>query len=473
MTKKPNLLIIWTDQQRNDTLPCHGNDYVDAPNLAQLAEESFVFRRAYCTQPVCTPSRGSIMTGLWPHTHGCYTNNLHLKKDEKTIAEMVSEDYLCAYYGKWHLGDELVAQHGFEDWISIEDGIYRPYYSTPEQLELRSSYHHFLFKNGFVPDAKSEDGGDVFSRELAAVMSEQFTKSHFLGKETERFLLEQKGSDRPFIMSVNMLEPHPPIFGPLNDHYDPEELPVGDAYMKIPDEDCSRKNRENALTYPKNGWRRYPLNTESDWRRLRANYYGLVTMVDRVVGRILKALEDSGHADDTIVVFTSDHGEMMGDHGLLGKGVMYEEASRIPLMIRVPWLSQSQTMYEQPVSHIDLVPTLLELMNEPVGDHLQGKSLAGVLRGEESLDGNEAIVEWNSGEDKNYSARTLISSDNWKLALYTSDQHELYDLNSDPCELTNRFNDPEQRDRIKAMASRIRAWQEQSNDSVKLPDLDI
>lgn len=470
MNQKPNLLLIWTDQQRNDTLPSLGNDYVEAPNLARLGAESFIFKRAYCAQPVCTPSRATIMTGLWPHTHGCVGNNLHLKRETKTIAEMVSGEYDCAYYGKWHLGDELVAQHGFDDWVSIEDG-YRRFYSDPKQRELRSDYYQFLARNGFPPDGYAKPGDDkwdMFTRAYAAAMGERFTKAAFLGNEAERFLRGRKDKGNPFILSVNMLEPHPPLHGPLNDFYEPEEMPVGEAFLVPPADDVSEQARSHYERRQHDGFKRHPLKTEWDWRRLRANYYGLVTQVDRTVGRILDALEESGQADNTVVVFTSDHGEMLGDHFMLGKGVMYEESTRIPLMIRVPWLGKEQKIIEAPVSQIDLVPTLLDLMDQPLGSDLQGVSRRGVLTGDEDMDDNHVIIEWNSPGKPTVEGRTVVTADGFKLNLYHDDTPELFDMNEDPCELENVYLADGQQTRIREMTGLIHAWQEATGDTLSL-----
>ena len=470
MNRKPNLLLIWTDQQRNDTLPSLGNNYVDAPNMARLGEESFIFKRAYCAQPVCTPSRATIMTGLWPHTHGCVRNNIHLRRETKTIAEMVSEEYDCAYYGKWHLGDELVAQHGFDDWVSIEDG-YRRFYSEPRQRELSSDYYQFLARNGFPPDAYAkggEDEFDIFSRPYAAAMGERFTKAAFLGKEAERFLKARKDNGSPFILSVNMLEPHPPLHGPLNDLYEPEEMPVEKAFLVPPAADVSAHNRSHYERRQRDGFKRHPLKTEWDWRRLRANYYGLVTQVDRTVGRILDALEDSGQRDNTIVVFTSDHGEMLGDHMMLGKGVMYEESTRIPLIVRVPWLSKKKQVIEAPVSQIDLVPTLLHLLNQPRSSELQGVSRMNVLSGVEDMGDNHVIIEWNSPGNPTVEGRTVVTADGFKLNLYHDDTPELFDLNEDPCELRNVYLGDEQQNQIGEMTDLIHAWQRATGDTISL-----
>ena len=124
MPDKPNLVFIFSDQQRFDTLRCYGNEWIQTPNLNALASQSFVFRNAYVTQPVCTPARASIMTGLYPHAAGPVINRVILPPGTRTIAEMVSAEYLCGYFGKWHLGDDVIAQHGFDAWVSTEDGRY-------------------------------------------------------------------------------------------------------------------------------------------------------------------------------------------------------------------------------------------------------------------------------------------------------------------------------------------------------------
>ena len=141
--------------------------------------------------------------------------------------------------------------------------------------------------------------------------------------------------------------------------------------------------------------------TEDGWRKLRAQYFANVTLVDRNVGRIMSALEESGMAEDTVVVFTSEHGEMAGDHGMLEKRSLYEEASRVPLLVRVPWLSDRQTRIGGVIGQIDLVPTLLDLAGEPVPGHLEGESRLPVLRGEARLDDNAAFLQWNGVGDRN------------------------------------------------------------------------
>ncbi len=488
MGEQPNLLFIFTDQQRYDTMRCYGNELIQTPNLDGLAEESFVFRNAYVSQPVCTAARSTIMTGLYPHTNGCYSNHIHLRPEVPTLAEMVSKDFLCGFFGKWHLGDEIVPVHGFQRRVVLEDRTYRHHYSKKEYLAKLSDYHYFLMENGFTPDIEVR-GARVFSRPMAAKLPEPYTKATFLGQEAARFIRENRKN--PFILYVSFLEPHGPFTGPFNDLYPPEKIPTGPGFLKKPPEDAPVPNRLLAEHYTqREDYEGLDLRTEAGWRKLRAQYLGLVTLVDRAVGEILGALDESGQADNTIVVFTSDHGEMMGDHGLVAKCVQYEEAIKVPLLIRAPWLGRGQNVVDGRISQVDLVPTLLDLLGEPVPEGLEGRSRAGLLRGEETLEGNDVFVEWighngrHAGNRPGFPPdlsdvktnrllglhwRTIVSAQGWKLNLSPEDRCELYDLNTDPFELENRIDEPGQQTRIRDLAHRIRRWQERTEDEVPLP----
>ncbi|MHC4085543.1 MAG: sulfatase-like hydrolase/transferase, partial [Planctomycetota bacterium] len=173
--KKPNLLFIWTDEQRADTMAAYGNTRIHAPNLNKLAGESMVFQKAYVTQPVCTPNRSAVMTGLWPHTSGCTENNIPLPQDIRCLPELLNDpDYRTGYMGKWHLGNEIFVQHGLEEWVSIEDG-YTSYYGKERDRNKRSDYHHFLIDKGYKPDRSTK-----FSRSFAARRPIEHCKPSFL-----------------------------------------------------------------------------------------------------------------------------------------------------------------------------------------------------------------------------------------------------------------------------------------------------
>ncbi|MFW6195578.1 MAG: sulfatase-like hydrolase/transferase [Chloroflexota bacterium] len=489
MPERPNILFILTDQQRLDSMRCYGNTWIETPNLDALADRSFVFENPYVTQPVCTPARSSIMTGLYPHTTGQVRNNIPMRPDTRTIAEMAPAGYHCAYYGKWHLGNDSQPQHGFTDWLTTSS---RHGASNRADKEDNSDYHRFLERNGVVlPELRVRPGGDGAASERAvaqANLPEHLTQAAFVGEETARFLREHAAQrpDQPFIMYTNFFEPHPPYSGPLNGLYDPASLPAGPTFLEKP-EGASLFNQSRADFYLQSEHRAdsvagcdgHDLGTEAGWRALRAQYFGNVTLVDRAVGNILNALEESGQADNTVVVFTSEHGDMLGDHGMLEKRSFYEEASRVPLLVHVPWLSKEEKRVPGSISQVDLVPTLLELIGADIPPHLQGRSRAGVLRGEDSLD-DGVFIEWNGHGDRDLGnptvnrmialpRRSVISEDRWKLNLCAGDIGELFDLNNDPHEQHNLFYETSYRDRVVDMSARIRLWQMDTGDTAPLP----
>ena len=213
-----------------------------------------------------------------------------------------------------------------------------------------------------------------------------------------------------------------------------------------------------------------------------ANYYGNVTHIDGAIGGILKTLEELGLADDTIVVHTADHGEMLGAHAMGQKEAMYEEAMKVPWLMRVPSLGRKQKVVEGRFSHIDLVPTLLELMDKPIPERLQGKSLVPVMKGDTHRD--PMFVEWTPGEPgrketplpgfsaeeirkaKQARRRAVITQDGWKLVLADADKHQLYNLERDPYELQNLFYVGGHDDVIRRLTQEIHQWQKETKDTV-------
>jgi arylsulfatase A-like enzyme len=465
--RKPNLLFIWTDEQRADTVAAYGNTRIHAPNLNKLATESVVFKRAYVTQPVCTPNRSSVMTGLWPHTSGCIKNNIPLPAEIPCLPEIVNDpDYRTAYMGKWHLGDEIFAQHGFEEWVSMEDG-YSSYYSAGRDRNERSDYHHFLIEHGYQPDSNGK-----FSRSFAARRPIEHCKPKFLELKACDFL--RKHRDEPFMLYINFLEPHMPFFGPLDNEYDPEQVDLP-ANFSDPLEDNEplryRVKRESCMEkYGKD---------EKAIRSLIARYWGLVTQVDRSVGAILETLENLGLADNTIVVYTSDHGDMMGSHKMVEKSVLYEEAVKIPWLMRIPQLGTGQHVIPNPVSHIDMVPTLLELLGRSRDERLVGRSLVPLIKTGRPVR-DYVYIQWNpnsgaisvkkggtklAGKEQlkrveNETSRAVISPDGWKLCLSDVDKCQLFNLKEDPGETTNLFDSGRHKDVINRLTKKIHQWQE-------------
>ena len=481
----PNLLFLYTDEQAYNTLKTYGNTTISMPNLNRLADESCVFDRAYVSQPVCTPSRSTLLTGLYPHTNGCIKNNIPLKESTMCLPEMIEKaDYKTAHFGKWHLGDELFAQHGFSEWISIED-IYNNYFSEGKDRETRSDYCRFLFEKDFNPE-----NGTYFGRFEGARLEEQFSKPAFLAKQATEFIKGNK--ETPFILYVNFLEPHMPFFGPRDDQYNLSDVPIPENFEQVPTEDQPLKTRLLQQHFYNVGNSGLPLKTEADWRKMISNYWGLCSLIDTHIGKILDSLTENDVYDNTIIVFTSDHGDMMGAHKLIAKCVMFEEAVRVPMMIKQ--VSQKRTKrINGPVSQINIVPTLLDLMGEDIPDELQGKSLKPYLEchGDANIT-DDVFIEWNGPDNNDLfkmvenvalpswmlkqataedivkvnsdPVRTIITSDGWKFNYSPSGENELYNLNEDPVEVQNLVNEENSKPIVKELTEKIVAWKEKTGD---------
>jgi arylsulfatase A-like enzyme len=458
---KPNLLFLWTDQQRADTMAAYGQPGYRVPTINRLAARSIVFDRCYVTQPVCTPSRSSVMTGLWPHQSGCRNNNVALRPETKTLPELLGDDdYQTGYMGKWHLGDEIFAQHGFRDWVGIEDG-YSKHYSEGHDRSARSGYHHFLEQQGYQPDSNGR-----FSRGFACRRPAEHCKPAFLTQNAERFVLANRSE--PWMLHVNFLEPHSPFFGPYDDLHSTADAPPPKNCETGPVEREPEfyADRRGGNTSLHNG-DRLPLTNRQAWERFNRNYAGLCAQVDQAVARILWALESSGQRENTIIVYTSDHGEMAGSHDLTAKRVMYEESMRVPLLLHVPFRNQKPSTFERPMSQIDLVPTLLELLGQEPPDALPGKSLLPVLSGKAEQE-EYTFCEWH-GRDREPSGRTVVSADGWKMALYDEGNCLLFNRRDDPFELRNLYYMSEHRSTIQRLRTAIDKWQSTVDDTQRLP----
>jgi len=475
MARQPNILMFISDQQRTDTMSCYGNDWIQSPNMDTLANRSFVFDNTYVTQAVCTPSRGSLMTGLYPHSHGCVINGIQLIEEIPTIAETLPDTYRKAHFGKWHLGNDAFCQHGFDEWKGTEDGR-RATYTLPDPP--MSSYHQWLVENGFKPEGNSASGDLHFSGPQRSTLPAEFQMGAYVANESDRFIREN--TDQPWLLVFSTFEPHPPYTGPHNGMYDLNEIPVGPTFLKQPPEDHSLFNRSRASFYPTKVVDGEDLTEERSWRKLREQYFGNVKIIDDAVGKLLKALEDTGQMDNTVFAFTSDHGEMVGDHNMFEKRAFYEESARVPMLLSVPWMTTTQKRIGGVFGHTDLISTLLDLAGQDVPESLPGTSVVDVLNGEGDLEEHETFIEWNGIGDRNLGTplinlmatlpwRCMVSGDRWKLNLCAGDQCELFDLNNDPFEETNLFDDPAHQDRVREMAARIRMWQHETGDTADLP----
>jgi arylsulfatase A-like enzyme len=469
--RKPNLVLFLPDQQRVDTIACYGGVKVHAPNLNKLASESVVFERAYVTHPVCTPSRSSLMTGTWPHTNGCTRNSVPLDHRFRVFPELMEDrDYRAAYIGKWHLGKKGPVGRGFDEWISTDD---------------HGDYTNFLTSNGITPDKQ----GGRFSELAISDLPIELSRPKFLEKHACEFIEKRRGD--PFILVVGFVEPHSPYNGPLNDEHPLDQVEL-DLTATLPEsEDIPLRYRlmrqwqqaEALLDRERLPTQLFFGVTSEEYRSIKQRYLGLVTLVDQSIGAILACLQRCNLTDNTIVVHTSDHGDSLGAHHLFGKETMFEEATRVPLLIRLPGQTRAK-MIQQPISHIDFVPTLLDLLGQPNHSQCAGKSMLPLITEQASPPGN-VFLEWAPNRTKvkkgsklarrrmikravEESTRTIVTPDGCKLCLRDKDLNELYNLKDDPLETRNLYPDRQYASVISRLTSEIHRWQESVHDRLKL-----
>jgi arylsulfatase A-like enzyme len=469
--RKPNLVLFLPDQQRADTIACYGGVKVHAPNLNKLASESVIFERTYVTHPVCTPSRSSLMTGTWPHINGCTRNSVPLDRRFRVFPELMEDrDYRAAYIGKWHLGEEGPIGRGFDEWISTDD---------------HADYTNFLISQSITPDKQNRR----FSELAISNLPIELSRPKFLEKCACEFI--EKHQRDPFILVVGFVEPHSPYNGPLNDEHPLDQIELDATATRPESEDIPLRYRlmrewqqaEAVLDRERLPTQLFFGVTPEEDRSIKQRYLGLVTLVDQSIGAILACLERFGLTENTIIVHTSDHGDSLGAHHLFGKETMFEEATRVPLLVRLPGQRASKTV-PHPVSHIDFVPTLLDLLGQPNHPQCAGKSLLPLIN-EGATPPRNVFLEWAPNRTKvkkgtklarrrlvkravEESTRTIVTPNGWKLCLRDKDLNELYNLKDDSLEMRNLYANRQYASVISRLADEIHRWQDVNHDKLKI-----
>jgi arylsulfatase A-like enzyme len=444
---------------------------VHAPNLNDLASESVAFKRAYVTHPVCTPSRSSLMTGTWPHINGCTRNGVPLDRRFRVFPELMEDrDYHTAYMGKWHLSEGGPAGRGFGKWVSTDD---------------HGDYANFLLSKEITPDKQKAR----FSKLAITNLPVELSRPKFLEKRACEFI--EKHYRDPFILVVAFVEPHSPYNGPLNDEHPLNEVDLDPTATLQESEDIPLRYRlmrewqqaEAVLDRERLPTQLFFGITPAEYRSIKQRYLGLVTLVDQSIGAILRCLEGFGLTDHTIVVHTSDHGDSLGAHHLFGKETMFEEAARVPFLVRLPG-QKCGKMISRPVTHIDFVPTLLDLLGQPRHPQCAGKSLLPLIH-DEAMTPDNVFLEWAPNRTKvkkgtslaprrmlkraiDESTRTVVSPEGWKLCLRDKDLNELYNWKDDPLETRNLYSDRQYASVISRLAGEIHRWQESTHDKLKI-----
>jgi arylsulfatase len=459
--ERPNILWICTDQQRYDTIGALGYGHVDTPHIDRLAAEGVAFTHAFCQSPICTPSRGSFLTGMYPsavHVNG--NGNDFFPEHPPLVTRILAEaGYDCGLIGKLHLAS---AYQRIEP--RIDDGYrYWQYSHAPRDNWLQGhDYADWVRRKGHSLKELTRDPNGVPA---------ELHQTTWCAEKTIEFISEERGG--PWLASVNIYDPHPPFNPPeaYRDLFDPAQMP--DPLFR--DSDLEQQQKLAAVDFQSQGrcpdeldigspviplsWKSGEgqpemdgeqvgggIATRRDARTLRAAYCAMIKLIDDQVGRILGALEKSGQRDDTVIIFTSDHGEMLGDHGLIQKGCrFYEGLVRVPLILSWPGRFREGWVSDALVELTDKVPTLLELAGLEVPERIQGRSLLPLLTGRGGTEEHRDAVRceyYDALDMPDGTYATMYRDRRYKLVVYHGHGlGEFYDLENDPGEFENLWDE--------------------------------
>lgn len=421
--RRPNIVFVMPDQMRAHAMGCDGNSQIQTPNIDRLAGQGILLKNTLANTPVCCPARANILTGKFAHKNGMIANDLRLRETETTIAHVLAKaGYRTGFIGKWHLdgGPRLPGfvppgprRQGFEYWAANECS--HRHFDT----------HFFRDKETPIPIKRFE--------------VETWTD---LGIE---FLRQSREDARPFFLTIQAGPPHNPYKAPeqYSKLYDPDKLQM----------------RPN--------WKPGP-NTPS--KEEIAEYYGMVTATDYELGRLLDALDRFQMSEDTIVLFASDHGDMLGSHGQRLKRKPWEESIRVPGIIRYPRKFPAGQTSDLLFSHVDFAPTLLGLCGLDVPKGMQGSDLSKNLAGNSAAAPESAFFQIfgpYQGGDISEGWRG-VRTQRYMYARYESRPWVLYDLEKDPYELNNLINDPGSKEIMAKMDKALTQWMQKTGDSWSL-----
>ncbi len=413
---KPNILLIFPDQWRRQAFGGQGDPNLATPVLDRLAAESTQFTSAYSNHPVCSPTRATLQTGRHTHQNGFLRNNLYLEQDPQNLGYRLKDaGYRTGYIGKWHL-----------------DGQARPGFVPPHRRQGWDDFHGFNRGHWYRLDQADEARARYFTPDGELVFSDIYEP--VLQADLAIDFMRRQKADAPWALTVAFGPPHDPYTPPpSHDRFNPADI---QWRPNVPE--ASRQDSQTGKAI--------------------AGYYGLCELMDAQIGRLLRHLDESGEAGNTIVVFTSDHGDMLGSHGRHAKLVPFEESSGIPLYVRGPGIRRGHQV-AQPVSVIDYAPTLLALAGSAPGPRMTGQDLTPALRGGRLQDRPVLLEGFMHLEPRQW--RSIIAG-GFKLTLVAEEKegndtyhllNQLYDLGSDPYEMHNLYRDPARQGLVKELTA--------------------
>ena len=481
--RSPNVLFIMTDQQRYDCVGANGNRIIRTPNLDRLAAEAANFSHCFVQSPVCTPSRVSFWTGRYAHAHRNRVNYTALDQRERLMPAYLKEaGYATAIVGKSHVyyaypptADEG-RRIGF-DHVELHDGV--PYTDTWSAYAKWRTVNdplrdvHYRRTAGSVK--KLRDTLPAGANPFRAAIDDTYTDTTWTGQRTRHWITKLAAGDKPFFLFCSFFKPHSPFEVPV-----PFDSMYNDVDIPLPKTETLDDIRRLPPPVQKLILRTAKPQYETDRTRLQwmiRSYYAAISHIDREVGRILAALDETGQADNTIVVFTSDHGDQLLEHGLMGKNVFFEASIRVPFLIRMPGRIRPGRRDEL-MESVDLLPTLFEMIGLPEPLGCQGRSLVPVLTGtDRPLAWRDAVFSENIIPEVITNGRLdfhfekgkgvkgirhpdakMVRTRRWKYNYYPDGHAELYDLQNDPNEQKNLAADPKHKSVVDEMKGRLLDW---------------
>ena len=442
MPEKPNILWICTDQQRADTIHALGNPHIRTPHIDAMVANGTAFTRAYCQSPVCTPSRASFLTGRYPRTTRCRQNGQAMPPQERLISRLLADaGYTCGLAGKLHLATcaNGVVEKRIDDGYKVFHWSHHPQPDWPE-----NAYTQWLTEQGTSWEELYDGPATPY---IKHGIPAEFNQTTWCADMAIEFLREQQSN--PWFFSYNCFAPHHP-FDPPGDYlarYNPDDLPLPKTDPREPDSKTSYQQLDAQHAHNDPGSYHVAAMSDRDKREVTAAYYAMVELIDENVGRMIAALEETGQLENTIVIFMSDHGEMLGDHGIYLKGPhFYEAAVHVPLVMQWPGRFRADQRAEGLMELTDIAPTLLDAAGLEIPNAMQGKSLVPILQGNADAHAHRDYVfsEYYNAWSHRHSYGTMYRNESHKMIVYHgTDQGELYDLQTDSNEFKNLWHSPD------------------------------
>jgi len=449
MADRPNILLLFTDQQRADTIGALGHPVIQTPHLDRLAKEGTTFTRAYTPSPVCVSARCSLYWGQYPFNTGCYDNGFGMPVDRPSMFQCLTDaGYRTHAMGKLHFAPDSHALNGLQS------------RHTQEELigdRKKDDYHRYLMDNGldYITDPHGVRG-EMYYVPQPAQMPAEHHPTNWLGSRAVEFINEQP-DEQPWFLYAGFIHPHPPFAPPVPWHklYRGPMMPLPKTPPGYESLYTWYNRRQNRYKYRDQG---LDMNLI---RIMRAYYFACISFIDFQVGRILQTLEETGQLDSTLILYSSDHGEYLGDYGCFGKRGMMDAPANVPLLARLPGRFEAGRQVGSPASLVDIMPTALNIAQADHPDGLDGVDLAEVANG--NTDRQYVYSQLNKGGHALY----MAADERWKFIYSAPDHREyLFDRKTDPDEMRSKIDIPpvrEEQARMKrALVEKLQAVGETS-----------